>query len=202
MKLLHNISFDIIKKAVTESSHPVSPVNGSFQRASVIALLSFEKEPVLFFIKKADDTRYAWSGQMALPGGHSDPEDNNRQDTALRELEEEMGINKKNVEILGSIGHFTTIHNREIKTFIGIWNKKDEIVFDKSEISRVIPIPLGYLVSHHIKKGFNKHRPDTYSLTYPFEDVLIWGATAKMIFHLIEILLPEINPCVEKFYEV
>ena len=130
---------------------------------------------------------------MAFPGGHSDPEDNNRQETALRELKEEMGINKNNVELLGSIGHFSTINNREIETFIGIWNQKEKIVFDKSEISRVIPISLGYLVSHHIKKGFNKQKPDTYNLTYPFEDVLIWGATAKMIFHLINIILPEIK---------
>ena len=193
MELANNISFDIIKKAVTGSSHPVTPVNGSFQRASVLALFSFEKEPVLHFIKKADDTRYAWSGQMAFPGGHSDPEDSSREETALRELEEEMGIDKNNVEIIGSIGHFTTIHNREIETFTGIWNKKDEILFDKSEISRVIPIPLSYLVSIHIKKGFNKQKPDTYHLTYPFEDVVIWGATAKMIFHFIDVLLPEIN---------
>ena len=193
MELANNISFDIIRKTVKESSHPVPPVNGSFMQASVLALLSFDKEPVLLFIKKADDERYAWSGQMAFPGGHADPEDINREETALRELEEEMGIDKKNVEILGSIGHFSTINNREIETFIGIWNKKDEILFDKSEISRVIPIPLSYLVSIHIKKGFNKQKPDTYHLTYPFEDVVIWGATAKMIFHFIDILLPEIN---------
>jgi len=202
MELVHNISLDIIKKAVTESSHPISPLNGSFQRASVLALMSFEKEPVLHFIKKAVDTRYAWSGQMAFPGGHTEPEDDNRLQTALRELEEEMGINKDNVEILGSIGHFITIHNREIKTFVGIWNNKDEIVLDQSEISRVIPIPLSFLISHHIKQGFNKQKPDTYNLTYPFEDVVIWGATAKMIFHLIEIILPKINNSIESFHEI
>ncbi|MCK5098927.1 MAG: CoA pyrophosphatase [Desulfobacteraceae bacterium] len=193
MELTHNISFDLIRKAVRESSHPAPPVNGSFLPASVIALLSFDQEPTLLFIKKADDKRYAWSGQMAFPGGHTDPEDNNREETALRELEEEMGINQNNVELLGSIGHFSTINNREIETFIGIWNKKEEIVFDKSEISRVIPISLSYLVSLHIKKGFNIQKPDTYNLTYPFEDVLIWGVTAKMTFHLIEILLAEIK---------
>ena len=196
MELTHTISFDIIRKAVRESSHPSPPVNGSFLPASVIALLCFDKEPTLLFIKKADDKRYAWSGQMAFPGGHSDPEDNNRQETALRELEEEMGINKENVEIFGSIGHFSTINNREIETFIGIWNQKEEIIFDQSEIARVIPIPLSHLVSHHIKKGFNIHKPDTYSLTYPFEDVLIWGVTAKMIFHLIEIILAEMENAV------
>ncbi len=202
MELAHNISFDIIRKVVKESSHPVSPVNGSFTLASVLALFSFEKEPVLHFIKKADDARYAWSGQMAFPGGHSEPEDTSRQNTALRELEEEMGINKNNVEMLGSIGHFPTIHNREIETFVGIWNKKDEIVFDSSEISRVIPIPLSYLVTHHIKMGFNVEKPDTYHLTYPFKDIVIWGATAKMIFHFIQILLPAIKNSLGKFHEV
>ena len=193
MKLLHNISFDIIKKAVRESEHPGASVNGSFLPASVIALLSFEKEPVLYFIQKADVEGYPWSGQMAFPGGHTDPEDSNREETALRELEEEMGIKKENVEIIGSIGHFSTINNREIKVFIGSWNKKEEIIFDKAEISRVIPISLNYLISHHIKKGFNVQKPVVYDLSYPFEDVVIWGATAKMLFHLIEILLPEIK---------
>ena len=193
MKTEHNISLDIIKKAVEESSHPIAPLNGSFQKASVLALFSFENEPVLYFIQKAEFDDYAWSGQMAFPGGHSDPEDNTREETALRELNEEMGIDKNNVEIIGSIGHFPTIYNREIKTFIGFWNKKDKIVFDPSEISRVIPIPLSYLISIHIQKGFNKLKPDSYSLTYPFKDVIIWGATAKMIFHLIEILLSELN---------
>ena len=45
MDLAHNISFDTIKKVVTESNHPVPSLNGSFLPASVIALLSFEKEP-------------------------------------------------------------------------------------------------------------------------------------------------------------
>ncbi len=66
MEPAHNISFDIIRKVVKQSNHPVPPVNGSYTLASVLALFSFEKEPVLFFIKKADDTRYAWSGQMAF----------------------------------------------------------------------------------------------------------------------------------------
>lgn len=197
-----DISFDTIRKVVTESNHPEPSLNGSFLPASVIALLSFDKEPSLLFIKKAEDKRYAWSGQMAFPGGHTDPEDNNRQETALRELEEEMGINKKNVEILGSIGHFSTINNREIETFIGIWNQKENIIFDKSEISRVIPISLSYLVNLHLTKGFDKEQPDVFSLTYPFEDVVIWGVTAKMIFHLIDILLPEINHLAEKIHEI
>jgi 8-oxo-dGTP pyrophosphatase MutT (NUDIX family) len=193
LDLTYNISLDIIKKVVIESKHPGPSATGSFLPASVIALFSFDKEPVLFFIKKADDKKYAWSGQMAFPGGHSDPEDNNRQDTALRELKEEMGISKNNVKILGSIGHFSTINNREIETFIGIWNQKEKIIFDQSEISRVIPIHLSFLIDLHIKQGFNKGRPDIFDLTYPFEDVVIWGVTAKMIFHLIELILNEIK---------
>lgn len=202
MNFENNISFDTIKKVVKESDHPGPSTKGSYLPASVIALFSFDEEPTLMFIKKAEDKRYAWSGQMAFPGGHTDPEDNNRQETALRELKEEMGINQGNVELLGSIGHFSTINNREIETFIGVWNQKENIVFDKSEISRVIPISLNYLINLHIEKGFDKIKPDIFSLTYPFEDVIIWGVTAKMIFHLIKILLPEIQNQMEKIHEI
>ncbi len=192
-RLTHNLSLDMIKAAVEKASHPVVSVDDSVLLASVVALFSFEKEPLLLLIQKADNERYAWSGQMAFPGGHTDPEDNSREETALRELEEEMGIKQENVEILGSIGHFSTINNREIETFIGVWNQKDKIVFDKSEISRVMPVALNYLVGVHIKRGFNVQKPVVYDLSYPFEDVVIWGVTAKMIYHLIEILLPEIK---------
>ncbi|MBW2654150.1 MAG: CoA pyrophosphatase [Deltaproteobacteria bacterium] len=184
-----NKCINMIRSAVQNGSHPGPPEDDLFQSTSVIALFIFNKEVELLFIQKADGKGYPWANQMAFPGGHKDKKDFSTKDTALRELTEEMGINRENVEILGSLGHFQTINSKDIEAWVGIWNQKDIIQHDTSEISRVFQIPLKYLIDLHKKKEFHRQVPNVMHLTYPYEDVNIWGVTAKILYHLIEILL-------------
>jgi len=179
----------MIRSAVQRGSHPGPPEDDLFQPTSVIALFVFNEEVELLFIQKADVKGYAWANQMAFPGGHKDKTDLSTRDTALRELTEEMGISRENVEVVGSLGHFQTINSKDIEAWIGIWNRKDIIQHDTSEISRVFHIPLKYLIDLHKKNDFHRKTPNVMQLTYPYEDVLIWGVTAKILYHLIESLL-------------
>lgn len=179
----------IIRSAVQNGSHPGPPDDDLFQPTSVMILFVFNKEVELVFIQKADVKGYAWANQMAFPGGHKDKTDLSTKDTALRELTEEMGINRENVEVVGSLGHFQTINSKDIEAWVGIWNQKDSIHYDRSEISRVFQIPLRYLIDLHKEKGFHGPMPNVMQLIYPYEDVQIWGVTAKILHHLIEILL-------------
>ena len=177
-----------IRSAVQTAAHPPRPDQDLFQSTSVMALFVFNRVLELVFIQKADVKGYPWRNQMAFPGGHVDKKDNSSQETALRELREEMGIQAENVAVMGSLGHFQTINNKDIEAFIGVWNKKEEIRYDASEISRVVSIPFDYLTGLHREKGYAGYRPLGLELTYPYEDVLIWGVTAKILHHLIEVL--------------
>ena len=185
-----NKCIETIRGAVVNGSHPGAPDSRLFQATSVIALFIFDEEIKLLFIQKADIDGYPWAGQMAFPGGHRDKQDVSTKETALRELEEEMGISRDNVEVLGSLGHFQTINDKDIEAWVGVWNQKESIRFDTSEISRVFQIPLTHLMSTHREKGFDKFGslPNVMWLKYPYEDVLIWGVTAKILYHLIEAL--------------
>ncbi len=197
----------IIRSAIQNTPHPEPPDYDLFQPTSVIALFILSCEVELLFIQKADVEGYPWANQMAFPGGHKDKEDLCSQDTALRELSEEVGIARENVDILGSFGHFQTINNKDIEAFAGVWNEKDTIKLDTAEISKVFKISLKYLIDIHKKKEFhigksnnpnNPNIPNITQLTYPFEDVLIWGVTAKILYHLIDSLLQNngfINHC-------
>jgi peroxisomal coenzyme A diphosphatase NUDT7 len=190
-KISINITIPEIRAAVKEGRHPVPPAPGRFQPTGVMILLMPESEIKLLFILKADVAGYPWANQMAFPGGHKDKKDNTTQDTALRELFEELRIKKENVEVIGSLGHFQTINNKDIEACIGIWNMKDEICHDPSEIAKVYKIPLQHLINIHKEKGFHKNSPNYMYLTYPYEDVVIWGVTAKIVHHLLETLLIE-----------
>jgi 8-oxo-dGTP pyrophosphatase MutT (NUDIX family) len=180
---------DIIRSSVRNSPHPCLPDDDLLEPTGVMVLLTMTEEIRLLFIQKADKKGYPWSNQMAFPGGHRDESDKSTRETALRELAEEMGIRPENVEVIGSLGHFQTINSKDIEAFIGIWNQKDMICHDPTEIARVFHIPLKYLVDLHREKGFHQRLPNVMQLTYPYEDVMIWGVTAKILYHLIEIIL-------------
>ena len=177
-----------IQSAVHGATHPFPPDPTIFQPTSVMALFAFKDTLELLFIQKADVEGYPWRNQMAFPGGHMEDQDRCAQETALRELEEEMGISAQNVRVMGSLGHFQTINHKDIEAFTGVWNTKEEISFDPTEISRVLSIPFAYLTHVHKKKGFAGRLPDIMELTYPYEDVVIWGVTAKILHHLIEVV--------------
>ena len=179
----------LIRSAVRNGSHPGPPKADLFQPTSVIALFIFNAETELLFIQKADVKGYPWANQMAFPGGHKDKNDLSTKETALRELTEEMGIREDNVEVIGSLGHFQTINSKDIEAWVGIWNQSEAIHYDTSEISRVFKIPLSYLIDLHNEKGYHQKIPNIMQLSYPYEDVSIWGVTAKILHHLIEILL-------------
>jgi len=183
------ICYDILVKAIRESRHPGPPLDDIFQPTSVMALMGFQEEPYFLFIQKADVKGYPWRNHMAFPGGHCDPDDADRQETALRELEEEMGISADHVDVVGSLGHYQTINNKDIEAFFGIWDQEEEIRYDSSEIARVFHIPFRHLMKIHKKKNLNGRNPGFGELEYPFEDIVVWGATAKILHHLMEIFL-------------
>jgi peroxisomal coenzyme A diphosphatase NUDT7 len=184
-----NRCISAIEKAIQNASHTGAPDYDLYQPTSVIILFVFNKEIELLFIQKADIKGYPWANQMAFPGGHRDKNDFCAQDTALRELVEELEITQENVKVIGSLGHFQTINSKDIEAFAGIWNQKGVIRHDTDEISRVFQIPLQYLIDIHTKKDFHMHKPNIMQLTYPYQDIVIWGVTAKILYHLIDSLL-------------
>jgi 8-oxo-dGTP pyrophosphatase MutT (NUDIX family) len=155
-----------------------------------MALFLFHQTiPKLLFIQKADVAGYPWRNQMAFPGGHVDDTDDTPLETALRELEEELGIHPSNVDVIGSMGHFQTINHKDIQAFTGIWNQREPIRFDPAEIRRVFQIPVPHLAGLHREKGYLGQTPPVTDLTYPFEDVVIWGVTAKILHHMLDVLI-------------
>lgn len=178
-----------IRTRIRNSDHPKAPDPEQFQPTSVMALFLFRREPELLFIQKADIPGYPWRNQMAFPGGHVDASDPSPLDAALREVKEELNIRSQNIEVMGSIGHFQTINYKDIHAFSGIWNQKDEIRFETAEIQRVFNIPLAFLMNLHREKGYMGRPANIMTASYPYEGVDIWGVTAKILHHLLELLM-------------
>ena len=159
--------------------------------ACVFLLLFNRPDPHILAIQKTDTEGYPWRNQVALPGGHMESSDAGPIAAAFRELEEELNISKDQVDFIGSLGHFQTLTRpRDIEAFIGLWNGKGSVRFDATEIARILEIPLKTLVGIHQAKRYHDRQTDKHEPEYPFGDVVIWGATAKILHHFIELIYP------------
>ena len=188
------IDYSRLKKIIANARPNGSPADDSRAPACVFLLLFNRPDMRILAIQKSDTEGYPWRNQVALPGGHLDAEDVSPLDGAFRELEEEMGISRDQVEFLGSMGHFQTINHRDIEVFTGLWKAVGPVRHDSAEISRILEIPMQVLVQTHNTKNFHGRIPDIDELIYPFEDVVIWGATARILHHFIELLLQVMSP--------
>lgn len=179
-------------KTIVDATNGPPPPSVPYQPTCVSLLFFGEEETHFLGILKADREGYPWRNQVALPGGHIEEADPTPQQAALRELTEEVSVAPEAVNYFGSLGHFQTLKNKDIQVFAGTWDQPEdtELDFDPVEIARVLKIPLRTIVDTHLSKGFHGHLPPINELIYPFEDVIIWGVTAKILHHFVEQLYP------------
>ena len=158
--------------------------------ADAVCLLLFERDQtMLLAIQKADNEGYHWRHQVALPGGHIEAGDLTAEDAALRELREELGITRTQVEVLGSLGHFRTQSSRnDLEVVVGRWVQPTGLCVDRREIERVFELPLAGLLESHLRDKLHGRSIDELGedLVYPLEDARIWGVTARILHHFLE----------------
>lgn len=162
------------------------------QDCTSVFLLLYHKAdtPFILAILKTDTPGYAWSNQVALPGGHVDETDPSSLEAAYRELEEELGIYRHQVNFVGSMGHFQTIQQKDIEVFVGIWDgRMESVAYDPGEISKVLELPVNQFLGNHLSSHFHGRIPDIMELLYPFNDVVVWGVTARILHYFFELLL-------------
>lgn len=181
-----------LRDLVAGAARPGAP--GRFFDSAAVFLLLYEQDeqdgPLVLAILKADTEGYPWRNQVALPGGHVDKADTSAKAAVFRELKEEMNIPAGQIDFIGSLGHFQTINRKDVEVFIGLWDGTGPVDYATEEIARVLEIPLEHLLETHAAAGFHGRHPGVDQLIYPFEDVQVWGLTAKIFHFFIELTLP------------
>lgn len=128
------------------------------------------------------------AGEISFPGGGHDAEDVELSDTALRETEEELGIPRNDIEILGRLDDFYSIHGYHVIPYVGIIPTPDNLRHDPFEIAGTFEAPLDYFRDpsvHRIEDW--QHRGRTHPVDfYHFEEHVIWGLTAAILRQFLE----------------
>jgi 8-oxo-dGTP pyrophosphatase MutT (NUDIX family) len=131
-------------------------------------------------------------GQISLPGGRAEIDDGSAIETALREAEEEIGLNASQVEILGLLPDYFTVTAYRITPVVALVHPPLDLLADPFEVEEIFEVPLEFLMNggHHQRRSVplpdGSGRRTFYSM--PYEHRFIWGATAGILRNLFHFL--------------
>jgi len=176
-----------------EVPYPSGLLKGEPRSAAVlIPLLRKENAWHVLFTRRTD-TLPEHSGQVAFPGGRSEPDDFNAEETALREAREEIGLIPSDVQVLGRLNDFITITNYRVTPVVGMITWPFPLRLEKREVSRVFTIPLDWLADPANREEQLRPLPPPYPTVtviyfHPYDNEILWGASARFTVTLIKIL--------------
>jgi len=150
----------------------------------------FDQEPVIILIERPSSMR-KHAGQIAFPGGKMDKTDLHLVQTAIRESEEELGIDTQSTQHIGSLSPvFIRVTNYVVYPFVFIHEKKPSFSLNELEVHSILFLPFSQLINPTFLNAKNIYIENGEVLSdvpcFEFENKTIWGATSLMLNELRE----------------
>jgi len=137
------------------------------------------------------------AGQISFPGGRAEADDRDAVATALREAEEEVGLARRHIEIIGSLPVYRTVTHYDVTPVVALVRPPFTLALDANEVADAFEVPLQFLMTplRHQRHAFEfaGQRREFLSMPWPGPDGqgeprFIWGATAAMLRNLYRFL--------------
>ena len=145
---------------------------------------------LLFTQRTAHLTDHA--GQVSFPGGRQEAHDASPIETALRETEEEVGLDRRHIEVLGTLPDYRTGTGYHVTPVVALVHPPFSLRADPGEVAEIFEVPLGFLMdgaNHQLRTAeFPNGRGRRTFYAMPYERFFIWGATAGMLRNLFHFL--------------
>ena len=178
-----------IQNALTTEINPKILSDGKNKLASVLIIIYGDKPEILMTKKPITLTQHG--GEISFPGGKMSELDNDLLDTALRETKEETGLKISRDDVVGQLKQVITLNSGfTIVPFLCILDGIGQLV-PNSEVESFLHIPLLAFLDTLENDLDPKHNSIQEMYTYTFEKNLIWGASARMLKQITDILKKE-----------
>ena len=164
--------------------------SGRPQASVLIAILNYGeyiKSPELIYTQRSSHLS-THSGEVSFPGGKTEDGDSSLFDTALRESNEEMSLNRADVTMLGKLDYLISRHKIEVNPFIATVDKAQTLQ-PNEEIQEIFTVPLSFLLDpNNIKRESIERQGSVWEVpTWKLKNQKIWGLTAMITVNFLNI---------------
>jgi 8-oxo-dGTP pyrophosphatase MutT (NUDIX family) len=154
--------------------------------AVLVALYANGDELHVVLTKRRGDLK-RHAGEISFPGGRQDPEDPDLRSTALREAEEEIGLPRSTVRVVGQLSPVSTfVTGYSIHPFVGLIDSPGRFDPSPREVARVMEVSLTELSAGLTKTTLKRRGISFQTDAYLIGTDVIWGATARILAELLE----------------
>lgn len=164
-----------------KSDKPLTP-------ASVLVPLVTHPDRMSLLLTQRTAHLHDHAGQVSFPGGRVDPQDADAIATALRETEEEIGLSRRHIEVIGSLPDYVTGTGFRVTPVVALVHPPFDLTADSFEVAEIFEVPMAFLMNgsnHERRSAEFPNRPGRRSFyAMPYEGYFIWGATAGMLRNL------------------
>lgn len=128
------------------------------------------------------------AGQISFPGGRVEAADQSPIHTALRETEEEIGLSREHIDVLGFLPEYRTGTGFCVTPVVGLVRPPFELALDPFEVAEAFEVPFDFLLDplNHQRHSLHHRGALRHYFAMPYGEYFIWGATAGMIRSLSE----------------
>lgn len=134
----------------------------------------------------------AHAGQISFPGGRAESYDASAIATALRESEEEIGLQRRHVDVIGTLPDYITGTGYRVTPVVGLIAPPFELAADANEVAEIFEVPLQFLMDGMNHQRLSLELPEGAGqrsfYAMPYDRFFIWGATAGMLRNLFHFL--------------
>lgn len=171
--------------------NPEIPPPTPLTPAAVLIPIVDRRPDLTVLLTRRTDHLANHAGQISFPGGHVEPGDHSPEDAALRETEEEIGLDRRHVTILGRLDEYVTRTGFKVTPVVSVVDPPFDLEPDAGEVEAIFEVPLPFLLDpanhQRLSRMAKGGRRFYYSMTWGQHD--IWGATAGMVINLHEFLI-------------
>ena len=158
--------------------------------AVLIPVVGRAEQPTILLTQRSADLPHH-AGQVSFPGGRAEPEDRDLIETALRETEEEIGLGRDRVEVIGRLDTYVTRTGFVVTPIVGLVPPPFDLKPDPVEVAAVFEVPLSFVLDrgNHERHSREWQGMMRHFYVFPQPERYIWGATAGMLVNLAELIL-------------
>lgn len=185
------MEIETLKKALVSKILPEAKQNGQTKLAAVLVVI-YGSEPTIIMTQRPK-TMNLHTGEISFPGGTWKRDDIDLLATALREAKEEINLDISRQQIIGQLGTVTTLNSGfTITPFVTIQSDIPKLK-PNSEIEEILHIPLFPLLKTIEDDMDPSHKSIQEMCTFRCQDKLIWGASARILKQMINLLSNEMS---------